>query len=48
MTDQHETHDASGDNPITTRRGVRSFVLRQGRMTEGQKKPMNAAGPSTA
>lgn len=34
MTDEKET----GDNPVTTRRGVRSFVLRQGRMTEGQKK----------
>ena len=35
MTDQNETQDT---NPVTTRRGVRSFVLRQGRMTEGQKK----------
>ena len=45
MTDQHETHDASGDNPITTRRGVRSFVLRQGRMTEGQKKAYERSWP---
>lgn len=35
MTDQA---DQSGTNPVTTRRGIRSFVLRQGRMTEGQKK----------
>lgn len=48
MTDQNETHDPSGDNPVTTRRGVRSFVLRQGRMTEGQKKPLSAAGRSLA
>lgn len=35
MTDQNE---AQNTNPVTTRRGIRSFVLRQGRMTEGQKK----------
>src|SRR5690554_4523735 len=45
MTDEHETHDASGDNPVTTRRGVRSFVLRQGRMTEGQKKAYERSWP---
>lgn len=33
-----EQNNDSGESPITTRRGVRSFVLRQGRMTEGQKK----------
>ena len=43
MTDQNETQDT---NPVTTRRGVRSFVLRQGRMTEGQKKEIMAASGS--
>jgi len=40
MTDQNEPQDKkeTADSPVTTRRGVRSFVLRQGRMTEGQKK----------
>ncbi|MFO7529120.1 MAG: tRNA (guanosine(46)-N7)-methyltransferase TrmB [Marinobacter sp.] len=40
MTDQKEPQDQkdTADSPVTTRRGVRSFVLRQGRMTEGQKK----------
>jgi len=47
MTDQKKPHDLNDENapkqtasesPVTTRRGVRSFVLRQGRMTEGQKK----------
>ncbi|MEH6560439.1 MAG: tRNA (guanosine(46)-N7)-methyltransferase TrmB [Marinobacter sp.] len=54
MTDQKEPHDLGGENapkhtasdsPITTRRGVRSFVLRQGRMTEGQKKAMERSWP---
>jgi tRNA (guanine-N7-)-methyltransferase len=41
MTDHKEPQapkEAGADSPVTTRRGVRSFVLRQGRMTEGQKK----------
>ena len=40
MTDQNEPQDKqeASESPVTTRRGVRSFVLRQGRMTEGQKK----------
>ncbi|MBZ2170346.1 MULTISPECIES: tRNA (guanosine(46)-N7)-methyltransferase TrmB [Marinobacter] len=41
MTDQktpQEPNDKASDSPVTTRRGIRSFVLRQGRMTEGQKK----------
>jgi tRNA (guanine-N7-)-methyltransferase len=41
MTDQKNPQDlqkASADSPVATRRGVRSFVLRQGRMTEGQRK----------
>lgn len=54
MTDQKEPHDLGDDNqskktdsdsPITTRRGVRSFVLRQGRMTEGQKKAFERSWP---
>src|SRR5690606_41557300 len=45
MTDQNETQDSNGENPITTRRGVRSFVLRQGRMTEGQKKAFERSWP---
>ncbi|WP_339806584.1 tRNA (guanosine(46)-N7)-methyltransferase TrmB [uncultured Marinobacter sp.] len=35
MTDSDKPAGGAG---ITTRRGVRSFVIRQGRMTEGQKK----------
>lgn len=42
MTDQKEP---LSDSPITTRRGVRSFVLRQGRMTEGQKKAHERSWP---
>ncbi|MGC8120053.1 tRNA (guanosine(46)-N7)-methyltransferase TrmB [Marinobacter sp. VGCF2001] len=42
MSDQNETPDT---NPVTTRRGVRSFVLRQGRMTEGQKKAFDRNWP---
>ena len=42
MTDHN---DVSGDSPVTTRRGVRSFVLRQGRMTEGQKKAYDRSWP---
>jgi tRNA (guanine-N7-)-methyltransferase len=41
MTDHKEPQapkETGADSPVTTRRGVRSFVLRQGRMTEGQKK----------
>lgn len=41
MTDHKEPKapkETGADSPVTTRRGVRSFVLRQGRMTEGQKK----------
>lgn len=41
MTEQKQAQDKqmqAGTSPVTTRRGVRSFVLRQGRMTEGQKK----------
>lgn len=54
MTDQKEPHDLGDENPskqvtsespITTRRGVRSFVLRQGRMTEGQKKAYERSWP---
>ncbi|MBK1852880.1 MULTISPECIES: tRNA (guanosine(46)-N7)-methyltransferase TrmB [unclassified Marinobacter] len=54
MTDQKEPHDlgdenqskqSDSDSPITTRRGVRSFVLRQGRMTEGQKKAFERSWP---
>ena len=43
MSDQNDPKDTSGENPITTRRGVRSFVLRQGRMTEGQKKAFDCS-----
>ena len=45
MSDQNDPKDTSGENPITTRRGVRSFVLRQGRMTEGQKKAFDRSWP---
>src|SRR5690554_2428505 len=48
MTDQKEPkdpNDISSDSPVTTRRGVRSFVLRQGRMTEGQKKAYDRNWP---
>lgn len=39
MTEENDnSHSSSADEPVTTRRGIRSFVLRQGRMTEGQKK----------
>ncbi|MCH8499363.1 MAG: tRNA (guanosine(46)-N7)-methyltransferase TrmB [Marinobacter sp.] len=36
MSEQDKTEAPS--SPVTTRRGVRSFVIRQGRMTDGQKK----------
>ncbi|MDC0663957.1 tRNA (guanosine(46)-N7)-methyltransferase TrmB [Marinobacter sp. SS21] len=42
MTDRPEQPDA---NPITTRRGIRSFVLRQGRMTVGQKNAFERCWP---
>ncbi len=45
MADQNDSQDSKGENPITTRRGVRSFVLRQGRMTEGQKKAFERNWP---
>lgn len=54
MTDQKEPQDlgdekapkpATGESSITTRRGVRSFVLRQGRMTEGQRKAYERSWP---
>ncbi|MGM0951724.1 MAG: tRNA (guanosine(46)-N7)-methyltransferase TrmB [Pseudomonadota bacterium] len=45
MTDQRDNRDSSGESPVTTRRGVRSFVLRQGRMTEGQKKAYDRLWP---
>ncbi|MGP4842868.1 tRNA (guanosine(46)-N7)-methyltransferase TrmB [Marinobacter sp. 1Y8] len=39
MTEENDnSHSSSGSEPVTTRRGIRSFVLRQGRMTEGQKR----------
>lgn len=43
MTDSDKTPD-NGES-ITTRRGVRSFVIRQGRMTEGQKKAYDRLWP---
>ena len=48
MTDQKEPQDpkdTAAESPVTTRRGVRSFVLRQGRMTEGQKKAFERSWP---
>jgi len=45
MTDPKNNRDSSGENSVTTRRGVRSFVLRQGRMTEGQKKAYDRLWP---
>ncbi|HET8850543.1 MAG TPA: tRNA (guanosine(46)-N7)-methyltransferase TrmB [Marinobacter sp.] len=45
MTDQNDSPDQANNNSVTTRRGVRSFVLRQGRMTEGQKKAYERMWP---
>lgn len=45
MTDQRDNRESAGENPVTTRRGVRSFVLRQGRMTEGQKRAYDQLWP---
>lgn len=48
MTDQkdpHEPKESAQESPVTTRRGIRSFVLRQGRMTEGQKKAYERSWP---
>lgn len=42
MTD---TPNPSGGAPVTTRRGIRSFVLRQGRMTAGQRKAYEQLWP---
>ncbi len=48
MIEANNTHD-SADNGATsastTRRGVRSYVLRQGRMTEGQRKAYERSWP---
>src|SRR5690554_5210438 len=45
MTNQNDPNSSPGENPVTTRRGVRSSVLRQGRMTEGQKKAFERNWP---
>lgn len=48
MTDQKEPQapkDPAAGSAVTTRRGVRSFVLRQGRTTEGQKKAFERSWP---
>lgn len=48
MTDQNdpkEQNQTASESPVTTRRGIRSFVLRQGRMTEGQKKAYERSWP---
>ncbi|SDW93276.1 tRNA (guanosine(46)-N7)-methyltransferase TrmB [Marinobacter mobilis] len=42
MTDRQDPSDQS---PVTTRRGIRSFVLRQGRMTVGQKNAYERSWP---
>lgn len=42
MTDQK---DSATDEPVTTRKGIRSFVLRQGRMTSGQEKAWDRSWP---
>lgn len=42
MTDQRDQSSAA---PVATRRGIRSFVLRQGRMTAGQKKAYERSWP---
>lgn len=42
MTESDKTEQGAG---VTTRRGVRSFVIRQGRMTEGQKKAYDRSWP---
>ncbi|OEY66472.1 tRNA (guanosine(46)-N7)-methyltransferase TrmB [Marinobacter sp. X15-166B] len=42
MTDPQQP---SEESPITTRRGIRSFVLRQGRMTVGQKSAYERSWP---
>ncbi|WP_018402588.1 tRNA (guanosine(46)-N7)-methyltransferase TrmB [Marinobacter gelidimuriae] len=41
----HAKNGRSDESPVTTRRGVRSFVLRQGRMTEGQRKAYERSWP---
>lgn len=38
-------HPSANDSPVTTRRGIRSFVLRQGRMTAGQRKAYERSWP---
>ncbi|MEQ5836594.1 tRNA (guanosine(46)-N7)-methyltransferase TrmB [Marinobacter sp. NFXS9] len=46
MTDEKDSQPTDNpDEPVTTRRGIRSFVLRQGRMTEGQKKAYDRSWP---
>lgn len=45
MTDPDKTPDNDNGEQITTRRGVRSFVIRQGRMTDGQKKAHESLWP---
>ncbi len=45
MTESDKTPDNDNGDKITTRRGVRSFVIRQGRMTEGQKKAYERSWP---
>ncbi|WP_148861508.1 tRNA (guanosine(46)-N7)-methyltransferase TrmB [Marinobacter fonticola] len=45
MTDENDKRHSSQDETVTTRRGIRSFVLRQGRMTEGQKKAYDRSWP---
>lgn len=46
MTDPDKTPDNDNGEQITTRRGVRSFVIRQGRMTDGQKKAYERLWPT--
>lgn len=49
MTEANTPHDAANNGgaapQVTTRRGVRSYVLRQGRMTEGQRKAYERSWP---
>ena len=42
----HAKNSRSDESPVTTRRGVRSFVLRQGRMTGAQRKAYERSWPT--
>ncbi len=45
MTDPHDTPEPSDETPRMSRRPIRSFVLRQGRMSDAQTRFLNAKMP---